>query len=546
MKKVLWIIILVAALAALGTAAQRWLVEWPNRTVELVYDLYGLQQLSAKSGVPLDQLFADLKAAGVETIAVQPESLGERMLAGGEVPPEVLGELPQDLVELGPFLTLPLAFDAQQFQLVRDAGLKASPKLNTVPWEVEPLWRDAQPELLILSGQGTMDLDELQGSEAVLALVEFAVPRVEAEPDRVVRLHGISAREMRVLSDERILNRYVRAVRERNIRVLYVRPFMEEDGGWQRSLQLLAALGQRLQAAGFELGTAQPFAAWRPSLLLTALAAAGIWAGAVLYGQLLLPGLRGLVLGGGVLAYLASLVLLFREPLLAKQGLALVAAVVFPCLALECQWGKGHLARAHSVLMVSLLGALFVVGTLSGTEFLVKMEEFRGVKLMHVLPIALVAFTVVRPVGEFLRREVPVRWLVAAGFVGLLGIVYVLRTGNFGLPVLEVEVRAREALENLLRVRPRTKELFLGHPALYLALRAPGSQRSWLLPLAVIGQLSLVNTFTHTHTFLGVSLLRTLYGWIFGLLVGWLLWRLYHWGKGWLRRDSGFGVLRVR
>jgi len=56
--------------------------------------------------------------------------------------------------------------------------------------------------------------------------------------------------------------------------------------------------------------------------------------------------------------------------------------------------------------MVSLLGALFVVGTLSGTEFLVKMEEFRGVKLMHVLPIALVAFTVVRPVGEFLRREV--------------------------------------------------------------------------------------------------------------------------------------------
>ena len=339
MKKVLWIIILVAALAALGTAAQRWLVEWPNRTVELVYDLYGLQQLSAESGVPLDQLFADLKAAGVETIAVQPESLGERMLAGGEVPPEVLGELPQDLVELGPFLTLPLAFDAQQFQLVRDAGLKASPKLNTVPWEVEPLWRDAQPELLILSGQGTMDLDELQGSEAVLALVEFAVPRVEAEPDRVVRLHGISAREMRVLSDERILNRYVRAVRERNIRVLYVRPFMEEDGGWQRSLQLLAALGQRLQAAGFELGTAQPFAAWRPSLLLTALAAAGIWAGAVLYGQLLLPGLRGLVLGGGVLAYLASLVLLFREPLLAKQGLALVAAVVFPCLALECQWG---------------------------------------------------------------------------------------------------------------------------------------------------------------------------------------------------------------
>ncbi|WP_461371267.1 DUF5693 family protein [Candidatus Darwinibacter acetoxidans] len=547
MKRVLWTIILVAALAALLVAAQRWMVERPNRTVELVYDFVGLQQLSQESGVPLERLLADLKGAEVGTIAIQPESLGERILAGGAIPEDVRAELPEEVGDLGRFLTLPLAFHGEQFQLVQEAGLQAAPKLNTVPWDVEPVWLAAQPQLLILSGQGTMAQDQLQGSPAVLALVEFSTPRLEAaEPGRVVRLHGISAREMQVLSDERILNRYVRAVRERNIRVLYVRPFMQAEGGWQRSLDVLDALGARLEAAGFELGTAEPFAFWQPLGLLTALVAAGIWAGAILYGQALFPGLSRLVLGGGILGYLGSVALLAVSPLLAKQGLALVAAVVFPCLALECQWGGTHFRRAHSVLLVSLLGALFVVGTLSGTEFLVKMEEFRGVKLMHVLPIALMFFTVVRPVRDWLRREVPVRWLLAAGGVGLVGVLYVLRTGNFGIPVLEAEVQLREALENLLRVRPRTKELFLGHPALYLALRAQDPKRSWLLPLAVIGQLSLVNTFTHTHTFLWVSLLRTLYGWVFGYALGWLVWRIYHWGKRWLRSDSRFGVLRVR
>ena len=103
MKRVLWTIILVAALAALLVAAQRWMVERPNRTVELVYDFVGLQQLSQESGVPLERLLADLKGAEVGTIAIQPESLGERMLAGGAIPEDVRAELPEEVGDLGRF-----------------------------------------------------------------------------------------------------------------------------------------------------------------------------------------------------------------------------------------------------------------------------------------------------------------------------------------------------------------------------------------------------------------------------------------------------------
>ena len=547
MRRVLWILTLVAAVAALVVFGQRWMVEVPNRTVELVYDLPGLLQLSQESGVPASSYLEDLRKLGLKTIAIQPESLGERMLSGGEVPADVKEHLPDDLSELGKFITLPLSFAEDHFSLVQAAGLQAAPKLNTVPWEVAPLWLAAAPELLILSGQGVMEREQLQGSQAVLALVEFSAPALEeADPSRVVRLHGISAREMKVLSDQRIINRYIRAVRERNMRVLYVRPFMEEDGGWERSVQLLENLAERLQDAGFELGTAEPFAPWQPAQALIAVTAVGICAAAVLYGQMLFPAWAGLVTSGGVLAYLGSLVLLMVSPGLAKQGLALAAAIVFPSLAVECQWGKTHLQRYLSVFSISLLGALCVVGTLSGTQFLVKMEEFRGVKLMHVAPIALVFFSIVRPVREWLKKEVPVRWLIAAGCLGLVGVFYVLRTGNFGIPVLEFEVQAREALENFLRVRPRTKELLIGHPALYLALRSRQPRRSWLLPLAVIGQLSLVNTFTHTHTFLWVSLLRTIYGGVFGYVLGWLVWQAYQWGKRWLDRDLGLRVLRIR
>jgi hypothetical protein len=193
-----------------------------------------------------------------------------------------------------------------------------------------------------------------------------------------------------------------------------------------------------------------------------------------------------------------------------------------------------------------MVGALFVVALLSGTEFLLKIQEFRGVKIMHIAPIALVVFTLVRPLGDWLKRSIPVPYLLLAGVLGLMGVFYVLRTGNFGLPVLGLEIKAREFLENLLIVRPRTKELFLGHPALYLALNAKEPRRSWWLPIAVIGQISLVNTFTHTHTFLWVSLLRTCYGLLFGYVLGWLISKALSWGKGRLGDDFGVGLLRIR
>jgi hypothetical protein len=186
------------------------------------------------------------------------------------------------------------------------------------------------------------------------------------------------------------------------------------------------------------------------------------------------------------------------------------------------------------------------VGTLTGVEFMLKLQEFRGVKVMHVLPILLVVFSLIRPLREWLNSAIPVKYLVLMGIAGLFGVIYILRTGNFGLPVPDWEIRMREGLEQILRTRPRTKELMLGHPALYLALRSEKPERSWLLPVAVVGQLSMVNTFTHIHSPLSISLLRTLYGLVFGYVIGWLVQQVLRLGKRWLGRDRSIGLLRVR
>jgi hypothetical protein len=106
--------------------------------------------------------------------------------------------------------------------------------------------------------------------------------------------------------------------------------------------------------------------------------------------------------------------------------------------------------------------------------------------------------------------------------LGALGIV-LLRSGNEGgLPVFDAETMFRGALEQALVIRPRSKEL-LGHPLLVLFLLSlPWRNRLTLLLglAALLGQVSILNTFCHLHTPLAVTLTRVGLGIMFGLVTG--------------------------
>ena len=92
------------------------------------------------------------------------------------------------------------------------------------------------------------------------------------------------------------------------------------------------------------------------------------------------------------------------------------------------------------------------------------------------------------------------------------------------LPVSQLEIRVRNALEYSLYVRPRTKEMLAAFPAIAL-FAAAAYKRCYVLlvPLgafAAISVSSVINTFCHIFTPVLVSLVRTLSGALIGAVIG--------------------------
>lgn len=572
MRKVLWLLVLAAVAASLGTAVQRIRLETKQTTVELVYDFRSLEHLAYRMGVDVGALLEELRERGVESIAVSPYSLLETALYGEEVPPHILAYAAEHRDKFDLLWDMPAVFPSSAFAAVQQAGLKAVPRLANPPWGLPQTWLDYRPSLVILGGVESPGYPDNLSEYAALfkelgvrvGVVEFAQQkgvRQLAPASQMVRVHGINQRELESLSPNRVVARYLRAVRERNIRVLYVRPFLEGEDPWGRSLALLEDLRGKLQAAGYQLGESIPFPKWQVPVYVSGIIWAGIWAAGALLAEtwIKLPPAVLCLLAGTGLGVTAALAAHHFQ--LAQQGMAFLAAVIFPCLAMQVTRGRSPLARFACIAAVSTGGGLVVAGCLTGTEYLIKLAEFRGVKAMHVLPVGMMVLAVllepILPLGSWsaLRERLRSLWnasiplkVLLVGGTGIVcgAAVYILRTGNFGLPVAQFEVEFREFLERVLIVRPRTKEFLIGHPALYFILKKDGKGlAAWLAPIAVIGQLSMVNTFSHIHTPLLVTLYRTGAGLIFGYIIGWMTFQLYQLGKGLWTSDSNFRVSRL-
>lgn len=476
----------------------------------------------------------------------------------------------------------------------------------------------------------------LAASGATVGLIEFSPqqglePLARATGFRTVRVHSITDREMAAGIAPRVaVDRWLRAVRERQVRLLYVRFYLPEPPGAGRAtaasaigasgpgaavgsapasrtvadmvehnLAYIRRLTGELLAAGYGLGAPDPVPAPGSSLLALGwiALATGAGAGGVAWTTLSWLGAgfartrtRGEAPGvllrvdtacaaasaAGAIVTAAAFAGLWLKghTVVARQGVALLAAVAFPVAAAltavdisEALGGRaagrgalamrrrlaGALAGFAAAAAIALTGAAMVAALLTEVRFLAKIAEFRGVKLAHVAPLAALAFVLaarffgprapgsVAASGGAWERLVGVAryWasrsvslgelLVAAALAGILWI-YVMRTGNDALPLPAFEASLRNLLEERLVARPRTKEFLIGHPALFIALtywgvmvagaRARRLAAGALLLLGTIGPISMINTFAHAHSALAVSLARTAYGLLLGLFLG--------------------------
>lgn len=357
--------------------------------------------------------------------------------------------------------------------------------------------------------------------------------------DNMVRLHSIQAAEADRSSPAEIVERFVKAARERNIRLLLLRPnSMASEDAMTALNESLAAIRSGLAASGMNLGKPHTFdqppkAIIGRVLVGLAVLLAALWCVASLRGGSLALAIAG---GIGALA-LAGTIVDALTPLS-----ALICAVVFPVVGYLLILRATALAPLLKYALCSgvcVVGGLGVASLISTRSYMMHVDQFAGVKLAHFGPILIVAGILLWSSGKV--KDVlnsPVRWgmaIVSFLLLGALGFM-LLRTGNDNpAAVSGLEMRMRSILDAILFVRPRTKEFLLGHPAfvvglfMFAASKIKPSLLGWalfLMAVGAIGQTSIVNTLCHAHTPLDLSLARIVTGWVSGGLIGLAIWFL--------------------
>ncbi len=387
---------------------------------------------------------------------------------------------------------------------------------------------------------------------------------------QTVRVEAISKVEQDKLDFETMVARYLLGARERNIRVLYVRPLLHQNGALSlqaTNVAFIQRLHEGLLARGLQLGRATPIPAFRVgsrvhSLLIGCITLAVPALFLLLLDLLGHPASRTLVI-----AAFATDVLLFggtaliHHELWGCKILALLGAIEFAVLAVVVT-APVFTAPTPPTLAAAMLaggkvlgtsigtalgGALLIVGLLSTPLMMTEIERFTGVKAILLLPpvivLAVYLFTRVfgqsaTPVAQMAVAPVKVYQLLVAGILLVAAALYLVRSGNQSdIAPSAFELALRSKLTVLLSVRPRFKEFLLGFPAMMLlpALNLRDRQRyGWLFALAIgMGTADEIDTFSHLHTALGVSLLRLGNGLLIGAILGSILIVLYRarWAK---------------
>lgn len=632
-------LIVIGLLGATWVAVERVMVEQTNRAVGMTVDWGEVEQLAAASGISPVDMLVSLQSGGATHLSIAERSLAE-LVDRGEISifmsdgrvnifsgdSNVIQQVARalsarfagdyELKDVGEgelWLSAPrfaatsalagAGYPRAAVQAAKQVGLAvvARPSAASVhtPAAVQRVIEqaaDLDAEAIVFSGDSIVGFPRMVETTAQtmrarglrFGMIEMAPQRgateLAAELDhQVVRVHSITSEEMATYPMERAVERFVRAARERGVRLLYLRMIpAAPEGPVEANAMYLARVREGLRGLGFTIGTPSPGRAfstppWQLAIVALGLVGALAWLVQALFG---LPGRWFWPLAG--LAIVSAWAKMMLMPELMRTVGALAATVVFPILAVGwsarglTSGGRGRqglgaalgrlLGTFLAVSAVTAMGGLLVVGLLGDSAYLVKVAQFRGVKLAHLLPIlAVAAIWLARSMDAYHERNrdagpdmvdyhtgdtlpewpalwaglrqalcgVVVYWHVAAAFMALVLLaLLVVRSGNEAADaVLPMEMELRAALDRVLGVRPRSKEVFLGHPLMVLAilLTIRRVRRGvWLLFAAgVIGQVSLLNSFCHVHTPLLLTLLRVFNGLWVGALGGVVLCALW-------------------
>ena len=377
-----------------------------------------------------------------------------------------------------------------------------------------------------------------------------------------VKVHSITKEEMEIISSQKAIDRWIRAAKERKVRIFYVKPFRNSELDlFNTNFNYVNTIRERLSANGFGLGRASLYSDIHLSIVFLFLLGLGVISGGIIllnhlaniekkYNYMLL----GLAVVVSIVLFLADM-----EVQLIKI-LALLSALIFPTLAIasnisyfnkpefsivsgEREWYdsadsryllmiKNILIGFFRIITLTLCGALLIAALLSNGKFILGIDQFSGIKLSYLLPLLLVLIVLWSNqnqgkmlILDTLKKPILIEHALIIGFFAVFLVVYIARSGNFSfLPVLGIEEKIRVFLEKTLIARPRNKVFLIGYPALILAMSMNYLKiKEYRIPIIIVGTIgpvTLINTFCHIHTPFTFSLLRAFNGIWLGTLLG--------------------------
>lgn len=342
---------------------------------------------------------------------------------------------------------------------------------------------------------GSIEFQKQKGFETLAASVSkniFLIHSIsEAEGDKLALSLG---------SDElknNIISRYLRAVNERNVRLLYYRfinlPGADFSGSRENVIEwnvnVISALQKKILQQGYKTGELKTYSDFKMFLLF----------------DVKLNKLR--------------------------QAVAFIFSVLIPVLVLYA----GHRCFKMNYFYITLFALLLSIALyflMANYYFFIKLQTFRGIKLSFAVSFILVCvYLFKREMNDIFCEPLKMYHLLIFVIFGAAFFVILSRTGNeTSLAAGVLEIKARNLLEDIFLIRPRFKEFLFGHPLLFTGaylerkrLTVLGIKNQYFLLLGAVGIISMVNTFCHLHTPLIYSILRTVYGIFIGCFIGWCM-----------------------
>lgn len=371
-----------------------------------------------------------------------------------------------------------------------------------------------------------------------LGIVTKSIKKIDSS--KILLTHTLKEAENQKYTIGRILPRWLRAVRERNNKMLLIKIFFKKSSIQKspaqfnvnyikNTLKFLSEAGFKKRKINF---TSLKTDSKKRKLLLFVIYCIVV----ILFLRLFSDNLIAII--GTLLIQILLVVCYFYSYNKFLTGVGFFIANIGPLIGIFALISKekiNTLLRVILSLSVVILSGLTIHSLLFTLDYMHKVVSFKGVKIAFVFPLLFYALYLIFSKKDFfsnirniLNKDIKIFHVCIIFFILSGGFLYLTRSGNFPLiPVHGLEIMLRDKMESILIARPRFKEFMLGYPCLFIwaicGVLKNSDIRSFLKRYTIfgvlIGYVSIINTFEHIHTPVYISVLRTFNSFVLGTMI---------------------------